>query len=150
MSVTDWYHNQAANLVHIYQNQPKGLKKGAEPFPDGTLINDAVKPKFTMIPGKRYLFRIINMSGFASNIIKFGGHNMTIVEMDGVATVPTPVSQIMIAAAQRYAVIVTALPSAAQNFAIMSAMDPSMFDVVPVGASMNVSILPRTPNVTTN
>jgi iron transport multicopper oxidase len=138
MTVSDWYHQQAANLVHIYQNQPKGLRKGVEPTPDSSLINDSTNVKFNMVPGKRYLFRIINMSGFASMIIKFGGHDMTIVETDGVATEFTPASQIQIATAQRYAVIIQARPDATENFAIMSAMMPSMFagDVMPV--NMNV------------
>jgi hypothetical protein len=35
------------------------------------------------------------MIGFASNIIKFEGHNMTIVEMDGVNTVPVNASKIL-------------------------------------------------------
>jgi iron transport multicopper oxidase len=93
------------------------------------------------VPGKRYLFRIINMSGFASNIIKFQGHNMTIVEMDGVATVPVNASKIQIAAAQRYNVIITALPTAATNFGILSAMMPDMFlgDSMPADSNMNVS-----------
>jgi FtsP/CotA-like multicopper oxidase with cupredoxin domain len=85
------------------------------------------------------------MSGFSSNIIKFGGHDMTIVEMDGQATVPTVTKEIMIAAAQRYNVIVTALSSAQKNFAITSAMMPNMFDTVEsyANASMNASISVR-------
>ena len=141
MTISDWYHNQAPYLVNLYQTEPKGLAHGAEPTPDSTLINDSQNVQFSIIPGKRYLFRIINMSGFASNIIKFGGHNMTIVEMDGVATVPTNTTKIRVAAAQRYAVIITALPSAAKNFAILSAMIPSMFsgDPMPSDSNMNVS-----------
>jgi FtsP/CotA-like multicopper oxidase with cupredoxin domain len=66
---------------------------------------------------------------------------MTIVEMDGVATVPTNTTKIRVAAAQRYTVIITVLPSAAKNFAIMSTMIPSMFsrDPWPSDTNMNVS-----------
>jgi iron transport multicopper oxidase len=79
------------------------------------------------------------MSGFASNLIYFEGHNMTIVEMDGVATRPTNTTRIKIAAAQRYNVIVTAFPSGSaaskKNYGIVSAMDLDMFagDVIPEG-----------------
>jgi len=53
---------------------------------------------------------------------------MTVVEMDGVATVPTVTSSIKIASAQRYVVIVKALNSTSINYGILSAMDPGMFD----------------------
>jgi iron transport multicopper oxidase len=81
------------------------------------------------------------MSGFASNIIKFGGHNMTIVEMDGIATVPTNTTTIRVAVAQSYIVITSALQNTAKNFAILSAMIPSMFsgDPMPSDSNMNVS-----------
>jgi len=80
------------------------------------------------------------MSGFASNIIKFEGHNMTIVEMDGTATVPVNVSKTMIAAAQRYNVIVTALPSAKKNYGILSAMTPDMFSGDPMNCDANMNV----------
>ncbi len=66
-------------------------------------------------------FSIINIGGFASKLIKFEGcHDMTIVEMDGVATVSTGTSTIKIASAQQYVMIVTALPTATKNYGILS------------------------------
>lgn len=140
MTVSDWYHTEAPYLVNLYQTQPKGKAKGVEPVPDSTLINDSQNVKFSFVPGTRYLFRIINIGGFASNLITFDGHNMTIVEMDGVATVPTVTSTIKIATAQRYVVIVTALPTATKNYGILSAMDPGMFsgDTLPADYNGNV------------
>jgi iron transport multicopper oxidase len=102
-------------------------------------MNDQKSVKFDFVPGKRYLFRIINMSGFANHLIYFEGHNMTIVEMDGVATAFTNTSRIKIAASQRYNVIVTALPAgsagAKKNYGIVSVMDPGMWvgDIIPEG-----------------
>lgn len=65
---------------------------------------------------------------------------MTIVEMDGVATVPVNASKILIAAAQRYNVIVTALPSAKRNYGILSAMVPSMFAGDPMNSDSNMNV----------
>lgn len=65
---------------------------------------------------------------------------MTIVEMDGTATIPVNVSKIMIAAAQRYNVIVTALPSAKKNYGILSAMMPDMFSGDPLNSDINMNV----------
>lgn len=81
-----------------------------------------------MVPGIKYLFRIINMGDIASHIIKFEGHTMTIVEMDGVVTAFTPATVINIAVAQRYLVIVETIANADRNYAIISTMDQMMFD----------------------
>lgn len=78
-TVSDWFHSEASYLVNLYQTQPKGKAKGLEPIPDSTLINDSENVKFNFVPGTRYLFRIISIGGFASNLITFEGHNMTIV-----------------------------------------------------------------------
>ncbi|KUJ14519.1 iron transport multicopper oxidase FET3 [Mollisia scopiformis] len=139
--VSDWYHEQVPYMLNWYQTVPKATGQGMEPVPDSTLINNQLDPKFPMVPGKRYLFRIINTSGFASHVIKFAGHNMTIVEMDGVATVPTVTKKIMIAAAQRYFVIVTALSNATKNYGVVSAMMPNMFgnNIQPTDINMNAT-----------
>lgn len=56
------------------------------------------------------------------------------------ATVPTVTKKIMIAAAQRYVVVVTAMPNATRNYGIVSVMIPNMFgsDIRPTDVDMNV------------
>ncbi|CZR65622.1 uncharacterized protein PAC_15522 [Phialocephala subalpina] len=112
-----------------------------EPVPYSTLINDQQNTKFNIIPGKRYLFRIINMSGFASNVIKLTAHTMTIVEMDGVATVPKNTTKSMIAAAQGYVVVAQAAANSTNNYGILSTMMPNMFgtDISPSDNRMNAT-----------
>ncbi len=73
MTVSDWYYTEALYLVNLYQTQPKGKARGVEPTPDSTLINDSQNVQFKFVPETRYLFRIINVGGFASNLIYFEG-----------------------------------------------------------------------------
>jgi iron transport multicopper oxidase len=98
------------------------------------LINEAQNVHFPIKPNKSYLFRIINMGGFAAQYLQFDQHDMDVVEVDGVYTKPHRVSQLFVAAAQRYSVIVKSKRNAKQNFAITASMNEDMFDegVVPV------------------
>ncbi|KAH6671900.1 multicopper oxidase-domain-containing protein [Halenospora varia] len=132
ITVSDWYHQQAPFLVNQYQAVFKEKGRGGlaslEPLPDSVLINDSQHFKFPMVPGIKYLFRIINMRPMASHIIKFEGHTMTIVEMDGVATAFTPATVINIAVAQRYLIIAETIANTDRNYGIISTMDQMMFN----------------------
>ncbi|CZR62342.1 uncharacterized protein PAC_12239 [Phialocephala subalpina] len=136
MTISDWYYTEAPYLVNLYQAQPKDKAKGIEPIPDSTLINGSQ-----------------NANGFASNLITLDeGHNMTIVEMDQVATVPTVTSAIKITTAQRYVAIVTALPIATRNYGILSPKDPGMFTgdataYMVYSSSLPLPAQPQVPNL---
>jgi iron transport multicopper oxidase len=70
MTVSDWYHDQAPSLINFYQSKKNNnVNFGAEPIPNSAIINDILNPKFAIIPGKRYLFHIINMGAYASQYI---------------------------------------------------------------------------------
>lgn len=97
-------------------------------MPNATLINEAQNVHFPILPGRTYLFRIINMGAFSGQYLQFDQHEMTVVEVDGVYTKPYKVSQLFIAPAQRYSVLVTSKSSCSQNFAIVASMDEDMFD----------------------
>jgi len=134
LTVSDWYHTQAPYLIQYFQSKlNEDLHGGSEPVPNATLINEAQNVKFSIKPGKTYLFRIINMGGFAAQYLQFDQHDMTVVEVDGVYTEPHRVSQLFVAAAQRYSVIVKTKHNPKQNFAITLTMNDDMFDegVVP-------------------
>ena len=66
-------------------------------------------------------------------------HNMTIVEADGTYTQPTAVTDLYIATAQRYSVLVTGMAGATQNFAILASMDTNAFDDIPSYVNTNVT-----------
>ena len=84
--------------------------------------------QFPIQGGKTYLFRIINIGGFAAQYLQFDQHDMTVVEVDGVYTEPHRVSQLFVTAAQRYSVIVKTKHNPKQNFAITAEMNDDMFD----------------------
>ncbi|KAK3370690.1 conidial pigment biosynthesis oxidase Abr1/brown 1 [Podospora didyma] len=128
LTLSDWYHDQAPYLINYYLSPTNtDTTGGAEPVPNSALINDAQNVRFAMTPGKTYLFRIINMGALAGQYLQFDQHDMQIVEVDGVYTLPRTVSQLFVAVAQRYSVIVKAKASAAQNFAIVSQFNTDMF-----------------------
>jgi iron transport multicopper oxidase len=129
MTVSDWYWQQAPYLIEYFQSPLNvDLHGGSEPVPNATLINESQNVTFQIKPNKAYLLRIINMGGFAAQYISIDQHDMTVVEIDGVYTKPHRVSQLFVAAAQRYSVIVQSKPNTKQNYAISIWMEEGMFD----------------------
>jgi iron transport multicopper oxidase len=141
MTLSDLYHDQAPYLINYYQSPTnENLNGGAEPVPNATLINEAQNVKFNIVPGKTYLFRIINMGVFASQWLQFDQHNMTVVEVDGVYTQPHDVSQLFITVAQRYSVIVKAKADNSKNFAIVASMMTDMFNPSVTPPNLNTTV----------
>lgn len=135
LTLSDVYHVEAPYLINYFLSANN--TSGAEPVPDSALINEGQNVQFPMTAGKTYLFHIINMGALAGQFLQFDQHNMTIIEADGVYTQPYEVSQIFVAVAQRYSVLVTAMPTATENFAIVSQFLTDMFDesITPAGQS---------------
>jgi iron transport multicopper oxidase len=140
LSLTDVYHVEAPYLINYFLSANN--YNGAEPVPDSALINEGQNAKFNITPGKTYMFHIVNMGALAGQFLQFDQHNMTIIEADGVYTQPYEVSQLFVAVAQRYTVLITAMPSDCQNFAIVSQFLTDMFDssVTPTGQQPTVSL----------
>ncbi|KAH8104296.1 laccase [Phellopilus nigrolimitatus] len=108
IQLADWYHTVSSSLFPNPTN--------TTPTPDSTLINGlgrwSGRPTSELAvvraqPGKRHRFRIINTSCFPSFTFSIDGHNMTVIEADGVEIEPVIVDSLNIFAAQRYSVIVT-------------------------------------------
>lgn len=133
LTLSDVYHVEAPFLINYFLS-PNNYN-GAEPVPDSALINEAQNVIIPITPGKTYMFHIINTGALAAQYIQFGGHNMTIIEADGTWTQPYTVNQLFVAVAQRYTVLVKALPTNTKNFAIVSQFMADMFDssVTPAG-----------------
>ncbi|KAG8221177.1 laccase [Butyriboletus roseoflavus] len=104
ITLADWWHVPS--------------RKIAPPFtPNTTTINGkgryAGGPKTPLSVvnvehGKRYRFRIIGASCDAWHNFTIDGHRMTIIEADGVETIPEEVDWLQVLAGQRYSVVVTA------------------------------------------
>jgi iron transport multicopper oxidase len=67
------------------------------------------------------------MTTFAMMNVWIDGHNMTIIEVDGVAIKPYIVDVIPIASAQRYSVLVTAHTTRNFNYLLHVQFEESMF-----------------------
>ena len=84
---------------------------------DSTLINglgrstddsgaDAELAVITVTQGKRYRFRLVSMSCDPNHTFSIDGHNMTIIEVEGINVTPLTVDEIQILAGQRYSFVV--------------------------------------------
>ncbi|KAI1826942.1 multicopper oxidase [Xylaria intraflava] len=137
MTVSDWYHEQMAVMLPSFNS--KGNPTGAEPVPQAALFNETQNITVAVQPGKTYLFRMINIGAFAGQYIWFEGHNMTIVEVDGVYHQPAVAEMIYIAAAQRCSFLLTTKNETTANFAFVASMDTTLFDTIPPGLNYNVT-----------
>ncbi|KAH8892032.1 hypothetical protein GQ53DRAFT_746474 [Thozetella sp. PMI_491] len=137
MTVSDWYHDQMPGLISFFIS--KANPTGAEPVPKAALWNDTQDLKIPVQPGKTYLFRLINMGAFAGQYIWFEGHNMTIVEVDGVYTQQAEASMIYLSAAQRCSFLLTTSNDTSANFPFIASMDTTLFDTLPDDLNWNVT-----------
>jgi len=113
--VSDWYHTPA-------------LSAGKFPTANAALINGAGRysggpattlTSITVEKGTRYRFRLVSTSCDPNYTFSIDGHNLTIIEVDGVNTEPLVVDQIQIFAGQRYSFILEA-NQVADNYWIRS------------------------------
>ncbi|CAO1614394.1 unnamed protein product [Parajaminaea phylloscopi] len=151
--MSDWYNTEHDELAKEFMNSKNPT--GAEPVPDSSLIyfartpntagDAAVLPGYNedaVMPfqaGKTYRIRLINMSALAMFQFWIDGHDMRIVEADGVDTKEYPIDRITLSVAQRYSILVTAKNDTSQNWKMHANMDPSMFDAVPEDLKLNVT-----------
>ena len=103
---------------------------GAEPVPNSALMNETRDLQIKIQPGKTYKFRVINIGAFASQYLWFEGHNMSIIEVDGIYTEPAEASMIYLTAAQRYSFLITTKNDTNENFAIAASMDKVWSDLL--------------------
>ncbi|KAF6827393.1 iron transport multicopper oxidase fet3 [Colletotrichum musicola] len=137
VTFSDWYHQSTRTLIKELINVENPT--GAEPVPNSALINDTQNLKVKVQPGKTYLIRMVNIGAFASQYVWFEGHQMRVVEVDGVWTEEAEADMLYITPAQRYSVLLTTKRDAHQNFAVVGAMDEELFDVIPEGLNSNVT-----------
>ncbi|KAI9057776.1 multicopper oxidase [Trametes sanguinea] len=105
ITLADWYH-VAAKLGPQF---PRGA--------NSTLINGLGRAAtdstsdlsvITVEHGKRYRFRLVSISCDPNHTFSIDGHNMTIIEVEGVNSKPLTVDSIQIFAAQRYSFVLNA------------------------------------------
>ncbi|KAL5512657.1 hypothetical protein ACEPAG_2923 [Sanghuangporus baumii] len=145
--IGDWYHDEHAKLMERFISIAN--PGGAEPVPESPLIYFATNGTYldgfngnaslAFEAGRTYRLRIVNTAGFAMFFFWIDGHQMRIIEADGVDTEEMPVDVLSLTAAQRYSVLVTALNDTTSNWAIHANMDTGMFDTIPDDLNPNAT-----------
>ncbi|KAF8989844.1 Fet3 protein, partial [Hymenopellis radicata] len=154
----DWYHDEHSVLLDKFINIAN--PGGAEPVPDSALIYFAQNGTYlaplsgttsgavgfnnnASLPfeaGKTYRLRLVNTSAFAMFFFWIDGHDMRIIEVDGIDVAESPIDLISLTVAQRYSVLVTARNDTnVSNWAIHANMDTDMFDTVPDTLNPNIT-----------
>ncbi|KAJ7772303.1 Cu-oxidase-domain-containing protein [Mycena metata] len=111
LTVADWSHNSSVAGLASYIStliipvSDSGLFNAKGRYNGGPEVEYAA---VSVAKGKRYRFRLINMSVRANFLISIDNHTMTIIEADGVATVPNEVNILTIFPGQRYSFVVNA------------------------------------------
>ncbi|KAK7398171.1 hypothetical protein QQX98_012454 [Neonectria punicea] len=137
VSLSDWYHDEMRVLIPQFLR--KGNPTGAEPVPQAALMNETQNLKVPTETSKTYLVRLVNIGAFAGQYFWIEGHNMSIVEVDGVYTKPAEAEMIYLSAAQRCSFLLTTKASSEANFPIVASMDTTLFDVMPDDLDWNVT-----------
>ncbi|KAF7364191.1 Laccase I [Mycena sanguinolenta] len=104
ITLSDWYHYPSPQhpTVPVFNST---LINGLGRYAGGPASPLAV---ISVAQGKRYRFRLISMSCDPNWIFSIDGHQMSIIEVDGVAHQPLTVDSIQIFAGQRYSFVLTA------------------------------------------
>ncbi|KAH7690172.1 L-ascorbate oxidase protein [Dioscorea alata] len=101
--IGDWYKTNHTALKTKLDNGKK------LPFPDGILINGHASngASFTVDQGKTYRFRVSNVGLQNSLNIRFQGHKMKLVEVEGTHTLQNTYSSLDVHVGQSYSFLVT-------------------------------------------
>ncbi|KAI7821789.1 Cupredoxin, partial [Kickxella alabastrina] len=79
-------------------------------------ISGDYAPDLKFVPGRTYRVRLLNIG--SSTMFRFGieGHDMHVIEADGISTKMKKVQSVTLGIAQRVSVLIKARPTAVQNF----------------------------------
>jgi iron transport multicopper oxidase len=106
ITLSDWYHVVAPVLRHIIGTTANSsLINGLGRYAGGPASELAV---INVEQGKRYRMRLVAMSCDPSFYFSVDGHNLTVIEADGLLTEPLVVDELRIFAGQRYSVVLVA------------------------------------------
>jgi iron transport multicopper oxidase len=113
-----------ADAAAIYVWHNGSYYPSAADIASGAAVNDNATIPFEA--GKKYRIRIINMSALAMFFIGIDGHDMSVIETDGVEITPYPIDTLTVAVAQRYSILVEAKNDTSKNYAITVMQSPDM------------------------
>jgi len=105
ISISDWFHIPTSQLGNPPFFANSTLINGLGRYAGGPSSPLAV---INVEYGKRYRFRVIGLACQPSFNFSIDGHQMTVIETDGVETEPLVVDSLSVFPGQRYSVVVTA------------------------------------------
>ncbi|KAJ3323898.1 hypothetical protein HDU76_013525 [Blyttiomyces sp. JEL0837] len=82
LTVTDWYHEEHDVLLQRFMSVYN--PNGDEPIPQRPLFNDMSGVELFFETGKTYRLRFICVGAIAMHSIYIDGHDIALIEMDGV------------------------------------------------------------------
>ncbi|GAV29731.1 hypothetical protein PMKS-003233 [Pichia membranifaciens] len=136
-SVSDWYHLPSAELVK--KQLTRYNPTGAEPIPQNLLFNDSRNVTIGIDYDTTYLIRIANIGIMVSQFFSIPGYEFEIVEVDGVYTEQKKAKLAYLTVGQRMSILLKtkSKSDAKSNVIIVTSMDRSMLDTVPVDLELN-------------
>ncbi|KAJ3080935.1 hypothetical protein HDU99_007013 [Rhizoclosmatium hyalinum] len=141
ISISDWYNEEhpvlLSRFLGIYN------PSGAEPVPNGGLLNEKNDGELVISSNKTYKFRFVSFAALVTYDFYIEGHDMYVVEVDGVDSEPTLVKAFPLAPAQRVAVIVKSRAAGNGtdvNYLIHAVMESTMFENPPDGIVEDVTM----------
>ncbi|KAJ3353731.1 hypothetical protein HDU83_006448 [Entophlyctis luteolus] len=132
VSISDFYHLE--HPVVLQQFLGADNPSGAEPVPDAGLLNEVDSPKQVIQAGLTYKVRVISMGALVTYDMYLEGHDMYVVEVDGVDVQPSLQSSFSIAPAQRVSFLFKARSAGNGtdvNYNLHAVMESSMFENAP-------------------
>jgi FtsP/CotA-like multicopper oxidase with cupredoxin domain len=138
---SDWYHEQMSVLASQFLSTSN--PDGVDPAPQSALMNDLRDVKVNVQPNRTYLFRMINMAAISGFYVWIEGHQMEIVEVDGVYTERAPTAVIYITSGQRYSVLVKTRNDTLANFAIVGSVDLTLFEKMNHGSMSTTKLISK-------
>ncbi|KIK67125.1 hypothetical protein GYMLUDRAFT_37167 [Collybiopsis luxurians FD-317 M1] len=107
LTIADWFHQTSTELIAaaVQPNASATLINGKGRFAGGPAVDLAI---LNVQQGKRYRFRMISIACDANHLFSIDGHNLTIIEVDGVNHEPATVDSVQIFPGQRYSFILSA------------------------------------------
>lgn len=134
-TLSDWYDEVVDVLEKKFMNIYN--PSGSEPVPNHLLFNESQNVSVPIKPNTAYLLHVMNIGALGSTYFWIEGHNLTIVEVDGVYTEKVTVDKLYITPAQRYTVILTTKSKTDKNYGIVTVFDQTMFDDIPADLKLN-------------
>ncbi|RVX74447.1 hypothetical protein B0A52_01573 [Exophiala mesophila] len=137
LSVSDWYHQEVSEITKNFLSVTNPT--GAEPVPQSALLNDTLDLQIPVEPNTSYFLRLVNVAAFAGQYIWVEGHSLTIIELDGIYHKPKEVEMVYLTPGQRVGAILTTKGDRSRNYAITTAMDTELFDLMPEDLKANAT-----------